>query len=103
MPTPHYTLEQIGQMNAGLPGHMRASEQLARNIGIYSRAAFEPKRKRAKKEPPAARVNNASSRAIYDGAELQRLCVRPGAYTAIDLPSLRNGQRIAPQAPFCSP
>lgn len=35
---------------------------------------------------------------IYDGKELGRTCVRPGAYDAYELPSLMGGKRIERRA-----
>ena len=103
-----YTPEQLERMNAGLPAKQRFSETFARTIHQYSSATGLPLRKRGTQNPDPrysawAPINNATSRAPYEGPELRRLCVRPGAYDAIDAPSLRNGQRVAPQAPFCSP
>lgn len=102
-----YTPEQLERMNAGLPAKQRFSEIFARSIHQYSSATGMPLRKRGS-QPTDPRqtqrtINNATSREPYEGPELRRLCVRPGAYDAIDAPSLRNGQRHAPQAPFCSP
>lgn len=37
-------------------------------------------------------------RGIYDGRELGRTCVRPGAYDAYELPSLIGGRRVERRA-----
>lgn len=103
-----YTAEQLNRINQDIPASMRYSEVFARNSELYSAAMSRAQRKRGSQaEDPRhsfqRTINNATSRAPYEGQELRRLCVREGAYKAIDAPSLRDGQRHAPQAPFCSP
>ena len=102
----HYTPVELKRINASLPKTMRHAEGYARTVHQYSAATAAPKR-RAGQTPDQRQtprtINNATSSDTYEGPELRRLCVRPGAYDAIDAPSLRNGQRHAPQAPFCSP
>ena len=101
-----YTPEQLEKLNSGLPSTLRHSEGHARAIHQYSSATGAPKRKPGDRKPSQAsqrQINNASTRETYQGQELHRDCVRPGAYDAIDAPSLRNGQRVSPQTPFCSP
>ena len=103
-----YTAEQLNRINAGIPQKMRYSEVFARNSELYSAAISSAQRKRGSRSTDPrdsawAPINNATNGGTYEGPELRRLCVRPGAYDAIDAPSLRNGQRHAPQAPFCSP
>jgi hypothetical protein len=41
-------------------------------------------------EPP---VRNSTAQGTYDGKELTRTCLRPGAYDAYDKPSLLGNQR----------
>lgn len=102
-----YTPEQLEKLNSGPPATLRHSEGHARAIHQYSSATGAPLRKRASKPTDQRQtprtVNNATTRENYQGHELHRDCVRPGAYDAIDAPSLRNGQRVSPQTPFCSP
>ena len=40
------------------------------------------------KTVPEVPIQNSTSRGIYDGKDLTRTCLRPGAYDAYDKPSL---------------
>ena len=45
-------------------------------------------------KPKKERVERFMSTQRYDGKELSRTCHRPGAYDFMDIPSMRDGQRI---------
>ena len=52
---------------------------------------------RARKKPlevPTGKITNGTVIGAYDGRELGRTCHRPGAYDFMDIPSLRNGERV---------
>ena len=42
----------------------------------------------------ANKIDNWEERPIYDGKELGKTCHRPGAYDFMEIPSLRNGERV---------
>lgn len=110
-PKKSYTPEQLDRLNAGLPSSVRHSEGYQRTVHTYSSATAAPRRTQAEVRARQSadprftqlKIKNATTAGTYQGHELRRQCVRPGAYAAIDAPSLRNGQRVAPQTPFCSP
>ena len=48
-------------------------------------------------KPKKERVERFIPTGKYDGAELGRTCHRPGAYDFMEIPSLREGERIYPR------
>ena len=44
--------------------------------------------------PKKQRIERFKPAGDYDGKELSRTCHRPGAYTFMDVPSMRDGQRV---------